>query len=133
MVTKKRTLSINSLLASEAYKACSSSGADMGRNNIYGGWYEYQFRYGGSGCNQDEPDYTETRLHLQRVTFDSGGYDKGGAYWGTPHDLWCGFTKDEQTMVFVRADNREEARADVEDCLLHVLGQDVANKFEFYV
>lgn len=127
----KRTIDINAILVTPAYKGCSSRGADMGRSNLIGGWYRYQFDY-GEEYKETPVDLTDKKLHLQRVKFIDGGYDRGGAYWGSPSDLWCGFTKDEQTMIFVRGNDRAEARADVEDVLLQILGQDLANQFEFY-
>lgn len=55
------------------------------------------------------------KLHLQKVRFHDGDYDAGGAYWGSPADLWCAFSTDasvnEYTVrVFVRAANRAEAK-----------------------
>lgn len=50
-------------------KAYSAWGASMGRNS------------GGT------PEQNEL-CKLHRVPIDSGGYDPGGAYWGTGEPLW---------------------------------------------
>lgn len=67
------------------------------------------------------------KLHLVRVPFEDHCYDQGGAYWGSPANLYiategavthspvnrrmelipCGVT------VYVRANNRDEAKAKV--------------------
>jgi hypothetical protein len=38
------------------------------------------------------------------------GYDKGGAYWGTPSNVW-GVWDDDRNVVYVRADSRADAIA----------------------
>lgn len=35
--------------------------------------------------------YNGERLHLRRVPLNSGGYDPGGAYWGTGLPLYCAY------------------------------------------
>lgn len=58
--------------------------------------------------NETEP------LRLQRVPFIDGCYDRGGAYWGGPANLWCSWGADcegEQVHCFVRANSRAEAKA----------------------
>ena len=89
------TISINEILARPAYKACGPRGADMGRRNQ----------------TQGQPE----KLYLQRVAFVDECYDRGGAYWGSPQDLWCAFSpddtkNDELVMVFVRAGDRQAAK-----------------------
>lgn len=49
------------------------------------------------------------KVHLQRVRLDSGGYDKGGAYWGMPCDLWCAWD-DNGEQDYTRAPTREAAK-----------------------
>jgi hypothetical protein len=60
-------------------------------------------------------DYAGEKLNLRKVPFVDGGYDAGGAYWGTPVNLWCawGETATEQTQVFVRAVDRDAAKLEV--------------------
>ena len=44
-----------------------------------------------------------------------GGYDKGGAYWGTPSNVWgvWGTVDDETRCAYVRASSRADAIAQV--------------------
>lgn len=60
-------------------------------------------------------DYKGEKLNLRRVPFVDGDYDSGGAYWGAPENLWCawGETETEQMQVFVRAKDRQDAKAQV--------------------
>jgi hypothetical protein len=48
------------------------------------------------------------KAHLQKVPFYDGCYDKGGAYWGGPADLWCAWN--ETGTRYVRAPNRDAAK-----------------------
>jgi len=94
---------INRILKRPAYNASSRYGSQMGRRNQNQGAAE--------------------ALYLQRVRFVDGDYDAGGAYWGGGQPLYCAFSpetteNDELVMVFVRADNREAAKAAVLDELL---------------
>jgi len=54
------------------------------------------------------------KMHLQRVSLDSGGYDSGGAYWGTGAPLYRAWSDDggteEMQEVFLRAYDRGTAR-----------------------
>lgn len=93
---------INEILARPANKACSIRGADMGRPC----W------------KQGKPE----RLHLQRLRFVDGDYDTGGAYWGSPANVWCAFSPDttqneHPIRVFVRANSRQEAKNNVLELL----------------
>lgn len=76
-------------------KACSARGADMGRRTI----------------KEDE----SKPLYLQKVRLDSGGYDAGGAYWGSPDDLYCAFNEDMTFRVFTRAYDRIEAKENLNE------------------
>ena len=73
------------------------TGSQMGRRNII------------------PADYAGEKLKLRRVPFVDGAYDQGGAYWGTPANLWCawGETETEQLEVFVRAADRDSAKLQV--------------------
>lgn len=54
----------------------------------------------------------EMKLYLFHVPLDSGGYDRGGAYWGSGQKLYCATDKpsDDCTYYqFVRANSRKEA------------------------
>ncbi len=55
-------------------------------------------------------DVTPKSVRLFKVRLDSGGYDDGGAYWGTGQTLWC--ARDSQgAEQFVRASTRIAAAA----------------------
>lgn len=66
-------------------------------------------------------DYNGERLRLHRMQWYDGDYDKGGAYWGRNgcNHVYCAFgeTETEQVQVFVRAMNRNEAKAKVSDAI----------------
>jgi len=55
------------------------------------------------------------KMHMERLEFEDGDYDKGGAYWGnTPGTaIYWGYGEDDQVQfeMFVRAGSREEAKA----------------------
>jgi hypothetical protein len=63
-------------------------------------------RMGRSNMLPENPE-APVRLSLAHVPFYDGVYDKGGAYWGSPANLWCAWNK--TTQVFTRARGREEA------------------------
>ena len=65
-------------------------------------------RYGASMGRRSDP--IAGKVHLQKVVLDSGGYDKGGAYWGTGETLWCAEDA-EGNQQFFRCDSRESAKA----------------------
>lgn len=87
--------------------ACSRYGASMGRDSTH------------------ERDIAEivTQIHagnapkfsLQRVRLDAGGYDAGGAYWGTGEPLWRASDDTSNPTcdtieLFFRAHTREQAK-----------------------
>ena len=37
------------------------------------------------------------------------GYDSGGAYWGTPGDVWCVWTRGGEAVTYVRARSKGDA------------------------
>lgn len=60
------------------------------------------------------------RVRLARVSINSGGYDSGGAYWGTGDPLWkaqaeTGGEDSEIIEAFFRASNREAAKEMIPD------------------
>lgn len=93
----KPTPDINRILALPENNAASHFGAEMGRRD----------RIEGTSSSLKEP------LYLQSVQFQDGDYDAGGAYWGGLYPLWCAFTADNTTRIFVRATDRSEAKAEV--------------------
>lgn len=50
------------------------------------------------------------KLRLVRVGLDSGGYDRGGAYWGIGEPLYCAADTDGN-VVYLRARTRKAAKA----------------------
>jgi hypothetical protein len=109
----KNTPSIDTILRMPIHKACGPRGADMGRPNLIG-----------------EPGL----LYLQHVTFGANDpYDPGGAYWGFPCDLWCAFAGDDKdviaTMIFVRANKRQDAKTKVLDLIYERTGDREGWKF----
>lgn len=78
-------------------KAYSMYGASMGRRSDHISAFE-----------------GATNGRLRRVPLDSGGYDPGGAYWGTPSNLWCATADsvaEEVVTHYLRAPSREAAKA----------------------
>lgn len=39
----------------------------------------------------------------------SEGYDRGGAYWGGPNNVWAVWTRGGKAVTYVRANSREQA------------------------
>jgi hypothetical protein len=75
----------------------SIRGAHMGRP---------EYRNGPDGQVTDAPLF-----RLQRVALDSGGYDNGGAYWGTGAPLYVAFSGEspedsESHVAYVRVEQR---------------------------
>ena len=62
-------------------------------------------------------DPAATRWHLYRLPFIDGCYDRGGAYWGAPANIWRAVTPTGDGEIFVRARTREEAKAAVLDSM----------------
>lgn len=59
------------------------------------------------------PDHAEGKIRVFRVNLDSGGYDDGGAYWGTGQPLFCA-TDGAEYRQFIRASSRLAAIAELE-------------------
>lgn len=102
---------INKILARPEWRGCSRRGADMGRATMIG------------DCAQ---------LYLQRVRLVDGNcYDTGGAYWGSPADLYCAFSADLETMVFVRAADHSSAERAVEQLIEQRTGAEFSAAFSW--
>ena len=71
-------------------------GAPMGRNNV--GLHPATVTRGNNGriCKLDQ-----TKVYTKRVPI-YGGYDKGGAYWGSGAPLYVSFTADLSYIEFNR-------------------------------
>lgn len=83
-------------MSSKLPKAYSEYGASMGRSSHH-----------ASERGQS------IKLHLERVRLDSGGYDNGGAYWGSGDPLWYAHSDNgtEYVGFFFRARDRAAAKA----------------------
>lgn len=80
---------------------------------------------GRSNTRPADPELV-VRLSLRRLPFVDGDYDQGGAYWGSPANLWravsatrhpwlsnwdeSALTAPEHIEIFVRAESRAQAK-----------------------
>ena len=63
---------------------------------------------GGSPMGRrSDTDQLHGRLHARRQG-GGEGYDRGGAYWGSPSNVWAVWD-DNKTTVYVRAWTRSQA------------------------
>lgn len=64
----------------------------------------------------DMPPDEVGKAFLQQVPFVDGCYDRGGAYWGAPANLWRSYFElegEDETLVFeqfIRANSRKAAK-----------------------
>ena len=69
------------------------------------------------GAPMGRPSYyaiTEgERVHCQRVSIDSQGYDRGGHYWGLGDPLYCVFQPHGDLRVFIREKSNTVAKLQV--------------------
>lgn len=87
--------------------ACSRYGASMGRDSTR----DADIREIVAQLHGGKPP----RMSLQRVKLDAGGYDAGGAYWGTGEPLWRASDDTSNPTcdtieLFFRAPTREQAK-----------------------
>ena len=74
--------------------------------------YDNRGAFMGRSENITEPNYP-VKFHLEKVQINSGGYDKGGAYWGVYHvPLYVAYgdAENEIQEIFLRASTREDAK-----------------------
>jgi hypothetical protein len=81
-------------------KAYSKYGASMGRRDY---------------IEEALPRDTSARFNLETVRINQGGYDSGGAYWGTGMALWRAQEREGGTELFFRAPSRDAAKAKVRE------------------
>jgi len=57
----------------------------------------------------------DAKFHLELVPLNSGGYDSGGAYWGTGMPLYVSYAMgtEEEQRVFIRSWTRSGAKSKV--------------------
>ena len=78
--------------------------------------------YNKYGASMGRRSYSVNgKCHLQKIPLDSGGYDRGGAYWGLGEPLYCA-QDSEGSRLFIRAKTRKEAK---EKILSHSLAHDI--------
>jgi len=65
-------------------------------------------KYGAPMGARNEYADNGTPLYLQRV-YLYGGYSLDGIYWGNPNNMYCAFSTDLKTRIFIRANNRNQA------------------------
>ncbi len=67
-------------------------------------------KYGAPMGRYSDPieRFADSKVHLQIVSINSGGYDSGGAYWGTGIALWCVWN--DEYVAYFRAMNRRLAK-----------------------
>lgn len=73
-------------------------------------------KYGAPMGRGTGPEYLEGVVAVRRVRLDRGGYDKGGAYWGTGEPLWYASGSDDGES-YRRAPNRDAAKLLFSDML----------------
>lgn len=87
----------------------------------------------GAG-NHIEPDQYE--LYVQRIRFIDGDYAADGTYWGgyPSEPLYCGFSAEGDTRIYVRAADRAEAVAAIlaEHPAVTILVNPTSRSFDFY-
>ena len=72
---------------------------------------EVSCKYGAPLGRRSTPilDTDAGRISLQKIPLDTGGYDRGGAYWGIGQPLYCAQDQNGDTMYF-RAWSRDSAK-----------------------
>lgn len=76
-------------------------------------------KYGASmGRGSDAPgNFIDPSIPLYaRHQGGGNGYDRGGAYWGTPSDVWAVWTRGGESVCYVRARSREHAISLAREC-----------------
>jgi hypothetical protein len=70
-------------------------------------------KYGAPMGRQQWCESPDAKVHLFRVRFVDWDYDDGGAYWGgfSSPPLYCARDEDGGVQLFRRAENREDAKA----------------------
>ena len=71
---------------------------------------------GRAGCALHNLDPDAGRIYLHRVRLNSGGYDRGGAYWGLGPPLFVAMDQTGET-AFLRARSRNAAKAEILDAM----------------
>lgn len=64
-----------------------------------------------SKCHPGHEAVDLGRVYLRRIPLDAGGYDRGGAYWGSGLPIYWAGNDAGDLDYFFRAASREAARA----------------------
>ncbi len=64
------------------------------------------------GRRDVKPASVHPKLRLRRLPFVDGAYDRWGAYWGSPNNVWMAWD-DEGTQLFRRGDTREAVKGQI--------------------
>jgi len=68
-------------------------------------------RFGASmGRTSDLSYQAAGKLRLERVPINSGGYDPGGAYWGSGQPLFLATSEEDGRVRYLRAPDRDAAK-----------------------
>jgi len=79
-------------------KVSCKYGAPMGRMSL-----PIPYDADGNRVKSSDPRDVGKRVYRRIVPIDSGGYDRGGAYWGLGKPLYCEFTADGEYVQYYRA------------------------------
>lgn len=63
-------------------------------------------------ANGTPGNFEGEKVSLRAVPLDSGGYDRGGAYWGHHQTLYCAYLPDGES-IYLRAPSRERAKEEL--------------------
>lgn len=75
---------------------------------------KYGAPMGRRSWNDNAPDVPYTgKFYLQHIPLDSGGYDRGGAYWGTGERVYGYAAADDSINGTLRAYDRADAKEQV--------------------
>ena len=80
-----------------------------GVTGFYNERNEWQCTGSQMGRRDILPASTHPKLRLQRLPFVDGCYDRWGAYWGAPANVWLAWD-DEGTQLYHRGNTRQEVK-----------------------
>lgn len=74
-------------------------------------FYRVSCKYGAPmGRRSDAPgNFVDAPKLYARHQGGGDGYDKGGAYWGTPSNVWAVWLRGGEAVCYVRASSRAAA------------------------
>jgi len=80
-------------------------------------FHDVSCRYGAPMGRSYVMNDDNAKVHLFRVKMVDGDYDDGGAYWGgyPSEPLFCARDDEGDVLQFLRAPNREAAKADLQE------------------